>query len=174
VRKLIVLSLAIFVLPLFVFAADKSTTLSYNVQEEASYEWSVPASVTVSNEVTTNNLQQKPGHSATISVTASNVTLPTGYQLVVYYPKGTRNLVNGNSSIPYYINEGAGDAPSFTGEMGNIMSNNELALRVQQSTSDVVSDNLVVTVYESDIESATAIGEHTDTITFTAEVIENE
>ena len=171
-KKILALGLLIFALPLFVYAADKSTTISYNVQPDASYEWSVPAAVTVSNDVTTNNIQHKPGHSAVVSVTASNVTLPEGYQLVVYYPSEITHLVNGNSSIRYYINEGEGD-PIVTGELANLMENNRLALCVDESTNVTRVNNLYITIYEDDIEAATNIGEHTDTITFTAAVIEN-
>ncbi len=170
VKKIFALGILIFVLPLFVYAADKSTVLSYVVQPDASYEWSVPATVTVSNDVTTSNMRQKPAHSAIISVTASNVTLPTGYILVIYYPAESRNLVNGNSSIHYYINEGEGD-PIVTGELANIIENNRLALTVDESTNVTRVSNLYVTIYEDDIESASNIGEHTDTITFTAAVI---
>jgi hypothetical protein len=172
-KKLFLIGLVVFALPLFVFADDKSPTLSYTVEEDASFEWSVPASVTVSSEVTTNNMQRKPGHSATIAVTASNVVLPASKQLVIYYPAAMRHLVNGTSSIPYYINEGEGDAASWTGALATIMENNRLALRAWESTNSKTS-NLTVTVYESDIANATAIGEHTDTITFTAEVIAND
>ena len=172
-KKYLVLGLLVFMLPIFVFAASKSTTVSYMVGEDNSYEWSVPASVTVSSTVTSNNLQQKPGHSAVIYVTASNVNLLAGNQLVIYYPhQGTRSLKNGNSSIRYYINEGEGDGV-WTGTLAQVLTNNDLALRVQQSTSSATAP-LEITVYESDIEAATALGEHTDTITFTAEVILND
>lgn len=171
-KKYLVLVGVILMLPLFVSAADKSTTLSYMVGEDDSYEWSVPASVTVSSLVTTNNLKQKPAHSAVIYVTASNVKLSPGNQLVIYYPSGLRSLKNGSSSIPYYIDEGSGDAV-WTGELAEIMNSNSLALRVPESTTSATSP-LEVTVYEEDIEKATALGEHTDTITFTAEVILND
>ena len=172
-KKILALGLLIFALPLFVYAADKSTTVSYNVQPEASYEWSVPAAVTVSDDVTTNNLQHKPGRSAIINVTASNVTLPEGYQLVVYYPSQIRRLVNGNSSIRYYIDEGIGD-PIVTGELANILMDNCLALTVNESTNTTRVSSLYITIYEDDIAEATNIGEHTDTITFTATVIEGD
>ena len=171
-KKYLVLGVLFLMLPLFVYAADKSTTLSYMVGEEKSYEWSVPASVTVSSVVTTNNMQQKPGHSATIYVTASNVKLQPGYQLVVYYPEGMRSLKNGNSSIPYYIDEGKGDGV-WTGELATVEENNDVVLRVQQNTGSATAP-ILITVYEDDIEAATALGEHTDTITFTAEVILND
>ena len=174
-KKFFALGLLLFVLPLFVYATEKSTTLSYVVPADASYEWSVPAAVTIPNDVTTSNLQHKPGHSAIINVTASNVTLPEGYQLIVYYPSRVRYLVNDNSSIRYYINEGEGDGV-FTGALADIIYNynNTLALRVAQSTNMTQVSNLYITVYEDDIEAATKIGEHTDTITFTAAVIEDD
>ncbi len=170
-KKYLVLGVLVLMLPLFVYAeTGASTTLSYTVANDASYEWSVPPSVTIPSTVTTNNARQKPGHSAVVEVTATNVTLPAGHQLVVYYlHEGNRTLKNGTSSIPYYINEGEGDAV-LTGELANVVGNDRIALLVSQSTESATSQ-LEITVYEDDIAKATALGEHTDLISFAASVV---